>query len=249
MCIWLPCVCYIWCVFSSHRSAGAELLVGGGLSKTWLLGNSLVTVTTSGPGGGAKGVCTRCMAIKRSLQPDPDNLLSSNESYLPRKLSVGRQSEPQNDTASEDGTTIPLCSCWCRGWAEIMIRRPTGNVSWLMRVQNKLDVLATSSTSLDLSLAALNMVETEDEAADEEDEEEQEWGILTAELSSEEDGVVEEAQEVREEEEEPRREQVNVTVSEPSLEDVDECSELLVPNESSSSTTFTSPEQEQVKRY
>ena len=128
-----------------------------------------------------------------------------------------------------------------------MIRRPTGNVSWLMRVQNKLDILATTSTNLDLSLAALNMVETEEETADEEDEEEQEWGILTAELSSEEEGVVEEAQEVREEEEGPHQEQGGVTASEQSLEDVDECSELLVPNESSSSTIFTSPEQDQVK--
>ena len=128
-----------------------------------------------------------------------------------------------------------------------MIRRPTGNVSWLMRVQNKLDILATTSTNLDLCLAALNMVETEEETADEEDEEEQEWGILTAELSSEEEGVVEEAQEVREEEEGPHQEQGGVTASEQSLEDVDECSELLVPNESSSSTIFTSPEQDQVK--
>ncbi|XP_035706694.1 tuberin isoform X3 [Folsomia candida] len=29
-----------------------------------------------------------------------------------------------------------LCSCWCAGWAEILIRSPTGNTSWMMRVQN-----------------------------------------------------------------------------------------------------------------
>ena len=124
-----------------------------------------------------------------------------------------------------------------------MIRRPTGNVSWLMRVQNKLDILATSSTNLDLSLAALNMAEVEDETTEEEDQEEQEWGILTAELSSEEEGVVEEAQEEREEE--PGHDQEKVTSSEQPLEDVDECSELLVPSESSTST-FTSPEQDQL---
>eukprot|EP00058_Branchiostoma_floridae_P010187 XP_002595675.1 hypothetical protein BRAFLDRAFT_64809 [Branchiostoma floridae] len=28
------------------------------------------------------------------------------------------------------------CNCWCQGWAEILIRRPTGNTSWMMRIQN-----------------------------------------------------------------------------------------------------------------
>ena len=31
-----------------------------------------------------------------------------------------------------------LCTCWCQGWAEIHIRRPTGNTSWMMRVQNQI---------------------------------------------------------------------------------------------------------------
>ncbi|KAH0546382.1 tuberin [Cotesia glomerata] len=28
------------------------------------------------------------------------------------------------------------CACWCQGWAEILVRRPTGDMSWIMRVQN-----------------------------------------------------------------------------------------------------------------
>ena len=53
-----------------------------------------------------------------------------------------------------------LCSCWCRGWAEIKIRRPTGNISWLMRLQNRLVPLSagypltTSDTGADWSLLA-----------------------------------------------------------------------------------------------
>jgi len=31
-----------------------------------------------------------------------------------------------------------LCSCWCQGWAEILIRCPTGNTSWMMRIQNQI---------------------------------------------------------------------------------------------------------------
>lgn len=29
-----------------------------------------------------------------------------------------------------------LCACWCQGWAEIYVRRPTGDMSWIMRIQN-----------------------------------------------------------------------------------------------------------------
>ncbi|KMQ95864.1 tuberin-like isoform x1 protein [Lasius niger] len=29
-----------------------------------------------------------------------------------------------------------LCACWCQGWAEIYVRRPTGDMSWITRIQN-----------------------------------------------------------------------------------------------------------------
>lgn len=29
------------------------------------------------------------------------------------------------------------CACWCQGWAEIYVRRPTGDTSWAMRIQNQ----------------------------------------------------------------------------------------------------------------
>ncbi|XP_071489878.1 tuberin-like [Diadema antillarum] len=32
--------------------------------------------------------------------------------------------------------SIYQCTCWCQGWAEIHVRRPTGNTSWIMRIQN-----------------------------------------------------------------------------------------------------------------
>lgn len=31
-----------------------------------------------------------------------------------------------------------LCACWCQGWAEIYVRRPTGDMSWIMRIQNSM---------------------------------------------------------------------------------------------------------------
>ncbi|XP_055596027.1 tuberin isoform X2 [Uranotaenia lowii] len=34
---------------------------------------------------------------------------------------------------------IQLCACSCTGWAEVCIRRPTGMLSWMMRVQNQIN--------------------------------------------------------------------------------------------------------------
>ena len=29
-----------------------------------------------------------------------------------------------------------LCNCWCTQWAEVHIRRATGNVAWIARIEN-----------------------------------------------------------------------------------------------------------------
>ncbi|XP_055620720.1 tuberin isoform X2 [Toxorhynchites rutilus septentrionalis] len=39
---------------------------------------------------------------------------------------------------------IQLCACSCTGWAEICIRRPTGVLSWMMRVQNQINYDASA---------------------------------------------------------------------------------------------------------
>ena len=120
------------------RSSGAEFLVAGGPSKTWIVANSLVTITTSGQGGGRSGTCARC-ASNRSMPHTP----------IEDPLLHGNSSPPQ------------LCSCWCRGWAEITIRRPSGNISWLMRVQNRLQPLQPTqlgqSMDSQLGLVSLNL--------------------------------------------------------------------------------------------
>ncbi|XP_054271198.1 tuberin isoform X2 [Macrosteles quadrilineatus] len=40
-----------------------------------------------------------------------------------------------------------LCACWCQGWAEIYVRRPTGDMSWTMRLQNEPHSVEVSSMS------------------------------------------------------------------------------------------------------
>ena len=86
---------------SHYRSAAIDKLLSGGQSKTWLLTNALVTITTSGGVQTTNGDTPACHS---------DSLLCSNF-----------------------------------GWAEVLIRRPTGNISWLMRLQNQVGVAATGT--------------------------------------------------------------------------------------------------------
>lgn len=46
---------------------------------------------------------------------------------------------PNSTTPIQDGDKPrQLCVCSCTGWAEICIRRPTGTMSWVMRIQNQI---------------------------------------------------------------------------------------------------------------
>lgn len=47
------------------------------------------------------------------------------------------------------------CNCWCIGWAEVYIRRPTGITSWFMRIQNGGSLLPVTE---DFPLADVSML-------------------------------------------------------------------------------------------
>lgn len=119
--------------------------MAGGPSKTWIVANSLVTITTSDQSGERISSCWRCASNRSTSHPSvgappPDKLLSSQ-----------------------------LCSCWRRGWAEITIRRPSGNISWLMRVQNRLHPLQPSQPGqwpdTQLGLTAINLPSAAEKAS------------------------------------------------------------------------------------
>ena len=61
------------------------------------------------------------------IKPEINELQSELENMLDKKSDS--QQKPKK-TSSE------LCSCWCNGWAEIHVRRPSGDVSWMTRIQN-----------------------------------------------------------------------------------------------------------------
>lgn len=120
---------------------------------TWLLDNRLVTVTTSGCSQKAlkNGVCDACWNICKFEGAGATSRSSRSGSNDKDEGSLGsgerasRQNSDETTSAVEGGderlsgglgerllasvegkSERPLCGCWCQGWAEIYVRRPTG---------------------------------------------------------------------------------------------------------------------------
>ncbi|XP_054445380.1 tuberin isoform X1 [Pteronotus mesoamericanus] len=197
---------YVFSNFTAvpKRSPVGEFLLAGGRTKTWLVGNKLITVTTS------VGTGTRSLLGLDSgeLQGGPE--LSSDLSMhmrqtkeAPAKLEsqTGQQvclgardrvrsmsgghglrigaldtpashfpggpafpgpqttpvSKPEKASASTQlpvqkektnlAAYVPLLT---QGWAEILVRRPTGNTSWLMSLENPLSPFSSDINNMPL---------------------------------------------------------------------------------------------------
>uniref|UniRef100_A0A8D2JQR3 Tuberin n=1 Tax=Sciurus vulgaris TaxID=55149 RepID=A0A8D2JQR3_SCIVU len=196
---------YVFSNFTAvpKRSPVGEFLLAGGRTKTWLVGNKLVTVTTS------VGAGTRSLLGLDSgdLQGSPES--SSNpglhvrqtkeapaklESQAGQQVSRGARDRvrsmsgghglrvgaldppashipggptsvgPQNVPATKPEETsvgaqvpasektnlaayVPLLT---QGWAEILVRRPTGNTSWLMSLENPLSPFSSDINNMPL---------------------------------------------------------------------------------------------------
>ncbi|XP_052357817.1 tuberin [Oncorhynchus keta] len=196
---------YVFSNFSAlpKRSPIAEFLLAGGRSMTWLVGNKLITITTSGGvrsqallgmdmaerlgGGGemtrsdpslhtrqtkeapaklesqssqqlnrASRIRVRSMSGGHALRAGPAQSLSplvspsEGEScvvspslplLLLRPLSDGLSPLsfplcPPKDPLKDKPSLAEFLPVLTQGWAEIFIRRPSGNTSWLMCLEN-----------------------------------------------------------------------------------------------------------------
>ncbi|XP_028353781.1 tuberin isoform X1 [Physeter macrocephalus] len=185
---------YVFSNFTAvpKRSPVGEFLLAGGRTKTWLVGNKLVTVTTSvGTGtrsllgldsgelqGGpelssdpsvhvrqtkeapaklesqaGQQVCRGARDRVRSMSGGHGlrvGALDAPASHFPGSPAcLGSQTAPASKPEKASASTqlpaqkektnlaayVPLLT---QGWAEILVRRPTGNTSWLMSLENPL---------------------------------------------------------------------------------------------------------------
>ncbi|XP_055991187.1 tuberin isoform X2 [Sorex fumeus] len=189
---------YVFSNFTAvpKRSPVGEFLLAGGRTKTWLVGNKLVTVTTS-VGAGTRsllGLDAGELQGSPELSPGPSMQVRQTKE-APAKLEsqagqqvcrgardrvrsmsgghglrvgaleapaphfpgspapAGPQSAPAaaRQPAQKERTSlaayVPLLT---QGWAEILVRRPTGNTSWLMSLENPLSPFSSDITSMPL---------------------------------------------------------------------------------------------------
>lgn len=179
------------CSAVPKRQPTADFLLSGGQSMTWLLGNKLITVTTSGCSQKAlkNGLCDKCWQICRldkepllspsveSIEPESKSRSITHKTPLTRSVSneitpltLASNTSTAASSPSDEGRRgleaslhdadparldqlvyggerqeRQLCACWCQGWAEIYVRRPTGDMSWAMRLQNEPQVVQSAS--------------------------------------------------------------------------------------------------------
>ncbi|KAH1016696.1 hypothetical protein HUJ04_007876 [Dendroctonus ponderosae] len=155
------------CSAFPRRLPGAEFLLNGGQSMTWLVGNKLVTVTTSGCSQKVlkQGLCDKCW-LMCNTKTDNKLLTAGASSAETSRQNSNEKSNNSVSSPQEEGGRIGeelvttklqemfktderkeekyTCACWCQGWAEVYIRRPTGDMSWIMRIQNDLSHTRTT---------------------------------------------------------------------------------------------------------
>ncbi|XP_057632069.1 tuberin isoform X4 [Chionomys nivalis] len=196
---------YVFSNFTAvpKRSPVGEFLLAGGRTKTWLVGNKLVTVTTSvGTGtrsllgldsgdlqGGPEPSSDPGVHVRQTKEA-PAKLESQSGQQVSRGardrvrsmsgghgLRVGALDTPapytpggpaplgpQTTPAAKPekasvGTQLPKAEktnlaayvpLLTQGWAEILVRRPTGNTSWLMSLENPLSPFSSDINNMPL---------------------------------------------------------------------------------------------------
>ncbi|NXH14480.1 TSC2 protein, partial [Bucco capensis] len=199
---------YVFSNFTAvpKRSPVGEFLLAGGRTKTWLVGNKLVTITTSVGTGTRSLLGLDSVELQSSPESSSDPVLQvrqtkeapaklesqagqqvcrssrnrvrsmsgghalrvgaldSSSSHLPSATaSQGTQGAPASAPRPEKANAAPQAPLQkekanlaayvpllTQGWAEILVRRPTGNTSWLMSLENPLSPFSSDINNMPL---------------------------------------------------------------------------------------------------
>ncbi|XP_056391555.1 tuberin isoform X2 [Hyla sarda] len=168
---------YVFSNFTAvpKRSPVGEFLLDGGRTKTWLVGNKLITVTTS-VGRGTRSLLGLDTGeapkegdaeFSPSMQPEVkeapkiEHHVRKQGGHGLRAGSEGLSlSTPPGSRADKTPRRIPVkkekatladfVPVLTQGWAEILVRRPTGNTSWLMSLENPLSPFSSDINNMPL---------------------------------------------------------------------------------------------------
>ena len=84
------------------------------------------------------------------------DILSHEPSISSARFMMGDDElyETSKNTKEKNKVTT-TCQCICEGWAEVFIRRPTGNISWVMRIESDQEIKYYPLSQLLLSASSL----------------------------------------------------------------------------------------------
>lgn len=99
----------------------------GGQSSTWLVGHNIITITTTPD----RTITPYRMSSTSSIRELRTNK-NVNSSF--RRDVVANS---QDNSSTTNKYTLPVSISPKTGWAQIYIRRPTGSISWIMRIDDK----------------------------------------------------------------------------------------------------------------
>lgn len=150
------------CSASPKRLPTAEFLLSGGQSMTWLVGNRLITVTTSGCSQIPlkSGLCDKCWNVCKVERDTETAARGGSHEKEKDEGGSSRASRQNSDEKSNNNTSASspveenkklehlqvgtvsggekqACACWCQGWAEIYVRRPIGKMVLKEKSNNK----------------------------------------------------------------------------------------------------------------
>lgn len=118
--------------FCRKSSQASDILLRNGLSQTYIINGSVITITTSSN----DSVSDETLIISETTSRDANQSFDFHQS---RRDSLDAISPtPNPDSLRYDDSSIQYHKAISFGLAEIIIRRPTGNVSWILQTNNEL---------------------------------------------------------------------------------------------------------------
>ncbi|KAI8435494.1 hypothetical protein MSG28_003791 [Choristoneura fumiferana] len=103
------------------------------------------------------GPSTNAPEIKRQNSAEYNPVAEALNNFAQRFEKTSKEVDTEDTNWSRVGelAAAGACPCWCADWAEVHVRSPSGDVAWLMRVQNQMSWESQSESSLQDVLALL----------------------------------------------------------------------------------------------
>ena len=85
------------------RTKAVKLMLANGHSRTWMIGNTIVTITTSGTYIGQDGVCDNCLALRQGTVDISPKESAKTERNVKKKITAVDVATEDSHIQSPDG--------------------------------------------------------------------------------------------------------------------------------------------------